>query len=746
MFMTSRGWAPRALGIFGISALTLSAFTTTTLDDAVAGGSHAKPSYPPQSALGNVINRNVRGFGRLFQLKSSKTTTNDEALHPHPSGRHDLLKLGRAMIDAPGTVGARGQMPAGYVFLGQFIDHDLTLDTVSGFDNLIGESKFENARTADLDLDCVYGGGPERTPYLYEDGGPYLRVGAVVVDGARELSATDLANRARHDLFRIKPAATPDFIGPTALIGDPRNDENTVVSQLQAAFVAYHNRIVDRLIIVDLNKFKARLAKFGTETTVGTVRLSQQAANQAFSGPSAKSVAPVLSRARRSDDGTIEVDLSSLTPKRYFEEVVKGSPSERAHLLERARDIVIHVYHRMILEDFLPRIIGINRTLDILENGRDFYFKNGFADAEVRTVEPFIPIEFAVAGYRFGHSQVPATFNIRRNAGRLHVFPNDNMASGDLSRRGFTRVRVAGTSSVIDWRYLVDISGAIKPDRALSIDPRLSNPLGALNKVNVVGPGDEGNLASRNLSRGRTYRLPSGQDLACLVLKKMHARGALEANYSNSSGSPDAGFRCNKGARSATPWDRFVLPADRTTASILAVRETPLWYYILQEAERFGGPFDVFAMSAASNGAAKPRTLSAKEREDRLIVGATKLLPPGATPGSTLGPVGSAIVGETLVGLIDHYRESTGRGYDLNPELGTYILNGAGKAVDRRGQAAARGHLLLTETRVVLDGIDFGERYLLRNFLHDAGVAGAVDERDVCRKDGSDEADACNNN
>lgn len=115
-------------------------------------------------------------------------------------------------------------MPAAYTFFAQFIDHDITLDSTS---NLHGDpqstaevNKLPNMRSASLDLDCVYGFGPEVMPFLYDQTQP----GRLLV--GNEENANDV----------------PRNSDGRALIGDPRNDENIFVSQMQLLFLRFHNR------------------------------------------------------------------------------------------------------------------------------------------------------------------------------------------------------------------------------------------------------------------------------------------------------------------------------------------------------------------------------------------------------------------------------------------------------------------------------------------------------------------------
>ena len=116
--------------------------------------------------------------------------------------------------------------PAGTTFLGQFLDHDLTFDLESRLGIRTEPEESPNGRTPLLDLDTVYGGGPSLSPELY------LR-----------------ANRRVGPKLRIEHGGSFEDVPRTrdgvAIIGDPRNDENVMISGLQAAFIKFHNNVVD---------------------------------------------------------------------------------------------------------------------------------------------------------------------------------------------------------------------------------------------------------------------------------------------------------------------------------------------------------------------------------------------------------------------------------------------------------------------------------------------------------------------
>ena len=115
--------------------------------------------------------------------------------------------------------------PALYTYLGQFIDHDITFDPESSLQKRNDPDALTDFRTPSLDLDDVYGRGPSDQPYLYDASGRLFLFGADIHGGTTAVK----------DLQRN--------VNSRALIGDPRNDENAIVSQLQGLFLRFHNRM-----------------------------------------------------------------------------------------------------------------------------------------------------------------------------------------------------------------------------------------------------------------------------------------------------------------------------------------------------------------------------------------------------------------------------------------------------------------------------------------------------------------------
>jgi hypothetical protein len=184
-----------------------------------------------------------RGLGGPPGARGARFTSMFPFLAPCRAGLGAIEALARRLAAAAtgsGTAGSAGSsgpskdIRAGHTYLGQFIDHDITFDATSKLDRDNDPHALVNFRTPRLDLDSLYGTGPADQPFLYDwshgpGRGVTLLVGRNPDDGCS----------ARVDLPRNAQAR--------ALIGDARNDEHLIVSQLHLLFIRFHNRVVGHL-------------------------------------------------------------------------------------------------------------------------------------------------------------------------------------------------------------------------------------------------------------------------------------------------------------------------------------------------------------------------------------------------------------------------------------------------------------------------------------------------------------------
>jgi heme peroxidase len=423
-------------------------------------------------------------FGRIFRLPPFA--------QPSPKVNAALAELGKpgGLLDANDPLGAGPQQliadpslsannpnnpshTAGTTFFGQFLDHDITFDADSRMGHPTEPRSARNYRTPTLDLDSVYGAGFVAQQELYD---PSDHVKLKLESGG---------------LFEDLPRRADG----TAIVGDPRNDENLIISGLHCAFAAFHNNAVDHVRSTGL--------------------------------------------------------------------------SGAAEVFEAARRLTTWHYHWLVVTEFLPQIVGRDMVHRMLKGGRRFYTPAPGA--------AFMPVEFQTGVYRMGHSMVRPSYraNLAGDNGQpffAFVFdPSQEGAPDPDDLRGGARA----PRRFIGWQTFFDFGdGQVKPNKR--IDTKISTALFHLPLGAIASHDAPTALAQRNLMRHLTWQLPSGQSVA-------HALGV-------------------------TP----LAAADLQELAHLGVgfeRSTPLWYYVLKEAEI-------------------------------------------AADGLHLGPVGGRIVAEVIIGLL----------------------------------------------------------------------------------------------
>jgi hypothetical protein len=388
-----------------------------------------------------------------------------------------LSELGSKMQDDP-TDRPTGTPLAGYTYLGQFIDHDLTFDLTPL--RLAGEIPVDqtpNFRSARLDLDQLYGGGPNLSPFLYRRDSPR--------GAERFLIGVTTPTLVASHMFEASPNDLPRNSQGIALTGDPRQDENLIIAQLHVAFLKLHNVVIEQL-----------------ETG----------------------------------------KLKSLGPK-------------GATPFEQARRFVTWHYQWVVRYDFLREILDP----EIFKRISD----NKLKDGQEKQGDFVIPVEFSIAAFRFGHSMV-----------RDEYFINEKHEEAGLK----DLLQLTGTGGgaspslpadwVIDWQRFFFIGAGRDSARASrAIDTRIALGLHGLS-TNVIrlfsmasrqrstSAEETPDLPVRTLLRGARVGLPTGQDVA------------TELRISPLSDTDVAHG-----------------PHEEILRKYGFHHETPLWYYILKEAE-----------------------------------------------------------------------------------------------------------------------------------------------------------------
>jgi hypothetical protein len=496
-------------------------------------------------------------FGRMFGGLSGPEYTDDNL----EKLANTMMKVDNGQTFNNADSDENDMIAAGYTYFGQFVDHDITFDITSIREKIVDPDAVQNFRTSALDLDSVYGLGLGGHAFLYDGDGRFHRSPrSIAPPSPGPVTGT-------HDHFRAQVpagAAAGATAGP-ALIGDPRNDENTIVAQIHEVFISLHNRIID-----DVNLLGPRRSAANPQAPSDEIRF-QQAARLA-----------------------------------------------RHHY----QWVVVHDYLRRICD---PQVFARYVVLDT-KPALKYYPK-----APGEAPYTYMPIEFSVAAYRLGHSMVRPSYALNSVVGttdrvtgktRIPIF-----SAGKKPLENLNGFRPIPDAWGIDWGYFFDQikgqppAGFTKPvwQPSYRIDSQLVDPLADLPDHAGKMPPRERNLAFLNLRRAVNFRLPSAEQVAMRMELQVPQPGGAGAGahflLMDAKEIWSAGSRFYKAGDDANI-DQ-VRKARAPLATVFA-GGTPLWYYILREAEFY----------------------ATKDKNDAL-------------GGRHLGPMGSTIVLETFLGLLE---------------------------------------------------------------------------------------------
>jgi Animal haem peroxidase len=457
----------------------------------------------------------------------------------------ELDELGNLMIEAGGAGGADSTMPPVLTYWGQFLDHELTARTdreteISKIENAhppvpssAVESSLRNARTPRFDLDSVYGGSPI---------GPDITADvATVISGLRHPT---LRNKMCVGTS-VDPVPLPDGL-------DEHRDLPRYV-QVQPAVRNAALRVAQAsLSPSEFDKFSDTLPQ---RALIGDMRNDENLVVAQFHLSFLRFHNRVIDFLESHDTGWIPDFASAQTLTRLH-------------------------YQWLAVEGYLKGVCDpavVNRVIH--DRASHFFkFRAEFDSRRQNTrLGNALPLEFSLAGYRFGHSMVRGAYDYNKNFGPEAGFA-PRATLNDLFE--FTGGGGAINTSkrlpkiwVIDWARFVDASAP--PRVARKIDTALAPPLNDMIKEGNDKPEPLRtllrSLARRNLRRGYNLRLPSGQAFH----RYLNQIGAVQS-------APIADVSTIFGSK---PQLRDFLKNSQSKFH----ERTPLWFYILAEAESGGG-------------------------------------------------------------------------------------------------------------------------------------------------------------
>lgn len=435
----------------------------------------------------------------------------------------DLLRrLGRLMVQigrGPDGASVNRNIPAGYTYLAQLVAHDVVHNTTALAAADIRTPDINGDRRVEpLVLETIYAGGPYASPQIYarparpEEPRYRLRLGQT-----RTVSPTASIEPPR-DIARIACPHLNDWRyedgQADSLVGDPRNDDNLILSQLTVVFHLLHNLTVDRLV--------------------------------AASDP-------------------------------LIRGLLEGDPHQGFLLAQR---LVARVYRDIVVGDLLDRLLDRNVSSYYRpRDGRPHFFDD--------SNDGSVPLEFSFGAFRFGHSLVRRSYPLNAERGRTGV---TDILLQTSQNRGFAMP--LDRDWLIEWSRFFDLrsNGSAPVGSAQRSAPEFSRRIGpstvdALARAGTpLGSGVEGGLAFEDLRSGAAAGLRSPASL----LAKFRECGALDKFFQEHPLYGDAAAS----AAAIRNWleervglvdkpEQQLTPAQREAIAT----DPPLLFFVLLEAE-----------------------------------------------------------------------------------------------------------------------------------------------------------------
>ena len=223
-----------------------------------------------------------------------------------------------------------------------------------------------------------------------------------------------------------------------------------------------------------------------------------------------------------------------------------------------AKRITILHYQWLVLNEYLPSLCDSDVLSDTIIQRADFYrdFSGG---------RQLMPLEFSVAAFRFGHSMVRPEYHFNDNFG-----PNGAISQAPLSELfRFTEKGGLGGQQTLPDVWVIDWANFIEPDdeerAARGVDTELAEGLDQLELGDTIPPlppqvfNAMRHLPARNLRRAYVLAVPTAQQ----VLRAMGGKAIMDTLTQEELRGFAGGILAREGY----------------------LEQTPLWLYILLEAE-----------------------------------------------------------------------------------------------------------------------------------------------------------------
>ena len=593
------------------------------------------------------------------QLIADNKKFNDKIKNVNSVGNGFLSKS----ISEPGTI------PAGYTYFGQFIAHDLSFPSKRFlYQKHFGRFGKFSSIIPKLDLQSVYGAGPELDPVFYDQskffGRTHFRVPYRLVKTSNSSNKNCLAPDLNRNKYNKKAIA---------LIPDSRNDENIVISQLHVAFQLAHNKFINKELcnlenqkIVKYCKKKEEISKtFNLEITSisnhtnsqnkefkikkkniltesntkfddairkGEMFISESFKNIPESGFTENEGFSILNNFKNGLSDRIErlgqnnptiketengiigdkvldfilfFEEEKLRTIQKYEEEKEEKVKDFETLLDKllnqeeatffkTLDIGIglasdridseailifdcvfynsqkklqRLFHWLILIDFLPTMLkGFPNDLDEnIKNMKSFKAKVFRSPKEL-----FLPLEFIIAFFRFGHSMVARSYLINK------------ISTSSASIFSFKKLNQQ-IKIYLDWSMFFPKCPNDLHNPSNKINTKIDTSM--LRNLGIDNDSSK-NIVFRNLERSRIAKLPSGQRIARLLIKK----GIIEKSKLDQI--------LNLEIQQKNELLTFLIDGFKTTNPNLGAQtrqikktlslfidDSPLWFYVLMESE-----------------------------------------------------------------------------------------------------------------------------------------------------------------